>query len=232
MKTSFTWVGFLVLLLGGCSDSHGRFDDAGPGYDAGPRADAGPDYDAGPRPDAGPGSDAGAGSDAGPGCDMPVPTRHRASGAMCPMDRAAPPILGMYEPWWECGSHDECTDGINGRCTGSEFHGYRCTYDTCFDDSACEAGPCSCRGATGGVGSGGQNHCTAGNCQTDSDCGPRGYCSPSQGSCGEYGGTVGYYCHTCEDECTDDADCGGYPSHCDFNEVAGRWQCEEGQCAG
>jgi len=225
------WMTLIALLAVGCSDAHGRGDDAGP-----------PDSDAGTSGrDAGiTGRDAGiTGRDAGPprgdagtACAIPEPEQHRPGGEACPTERDDSPIVDMAEDWWECTSHDECTEGDNGRCTGNAFHGYYCTYDACFGDSDCGAGPCICRGASGGVGNGGANRCLAGTCQTDSDCGAGGWCSPTLGSCGDYGGVVGYYCHTCEDECTDDSDCGGYPSYCAFDEASARWRCQDSHCAG
>jgi len=135
-----------------------------------------------------------------------------------------------------CQSDDECTEGTNGRCLPNRFQN-ECSYDDCFADSDCGGGACLCRGARGGVGSYGANQCVGGNCGTDADCGPGGYCSPSLGDCGDYGGVVGYYCRTCEDECLDDSDCteetsvfgGGY---CAYNPAVGHWACSYSQCAG
>jgi len=207
----------IALVAIGCSDAHGRGDDAGPRG-----ADAGPGYDSG-----GPVLDAG-----DVGCMLPEPAEHRPSGASCPTERDYYTIDEMPDDWWDCTSHEECTEGDNGRCTGNSFHGYYCTYDACFGDDDCGAGPCVCRGEGGGVGNGGANRCLAGNCQTDADCGPGGWGSPTFGSCGDYSGVVGYYCHTCEDECTDDRDCGEYPSYCAFDEGSGRWRCQDSHCAG
>ena len=207
----------LALASAACNESHGSADDAGP------RADAGL-------------SDTGPARDADLGCSIPTPERHRATAELCAMDRGTPPIIEPIPDFSGCTTHAECTDGINGRCTGSPRNGYNCSYDQCFSDSECGSGPCDCRGARGGVGSFGSNHCLQGDCQTDADCGVGGACSPTLGTCGDFGGVVGYYCHTCEDLCTDDSDCpassSGLPGYCAYDELAGRWACQDSQCAG
>ena len=78
------------------------------------------------------------------------------------------------------------------------------------------------------------NTCKAGNCRVDKDCGGgSGFCSPSLGQCGNYAGVVGYYCHTPQDKCTDDADCAAQGGgDCRFNQVSGAWECQTSQCAG
>jgi len=98
--------------------------------------------------------------------------------------------------------------------------GYTCSYDTCFTDADCEAGAvCRCRENPDGDEA---NYCThASNCRVDADCGPNGYCSPSQAH--EWCATF-YACHTPSDECTNDADCGPN-THCDFDSDAKHWVC-------
>ncbi len=218
MRVRSAWV--IVAMAGaiGCQ-SHTRSEDAGPPglVDAGPPGlvDAGP-----------PGL-----VDAGPFCVLPVPERHRPTADVCDMTR--PP--GSPSPGLEgCTSDAECTDGANGRCSASRF-GNECSYDECFSDGECGGGLCLCRGARGGVGSYGNNLCVGGNCRVDSDCGSGGFCAPSLGDCGDYGGIVGYYCRTCEDECLNDSDCvdpmqgNGY---CAYNPVSARWACSYSFCAG
>lgn len=164
--------------------------------------------------------------------DLPVPEVHREVAVSC--DRERPPgnvaRVGSYGPG-ECTSDADCTAQENGRCQvnrGSAF----CNYDTCFSDATCTTGgPCECDDEYGFRG----NACLPGNCQTDTDCGSGRYCSPTLGSCGDYGGIVGYYCHTAKDVCTDDSRCydqergGGY---CMYKPEVGHWACGYGQCVG
>ena len=175
-----------------------------------------------PDPDGGGGS-----------CTLPTPDEHRAAGAMCDDSRSFPEI----EDWaamsgGSCASHEECADeGDNGRCTVYPRGFTNCTADRCFGDSDCGAGPCVC-----GTGDFQENRCLAGNCQTDSDCGPGGFCSPSFGDCGNYSGVIGFFCHTCEDECTNDSDCGGtgegYDPYCAFDPAREIWACSDSHCVG
>jgi len=98
-----------------------------------------------------------------------------------------------------------------------------------------------------------------GNCQFDSDCGPDGYCSPSivnkvcacwalapecdaqgSGTCIANGVRVpcecdvcghGSFCHTKNDTCIDNADCGitieaqARNGTCNYNKFEARWSC-------
>ncbi len=133
-----------------------------------------------------------------------------------------------------CTTDAECTSGENGRCTGNSHDGWACTYDGCFQDDDCSAGSiCQCEGGFRSD----ANVCLAGDCHVDLDCGPLGYCSPSLGSCGDYGGIVGWFCHGADDECIDDTDCpgAGVPfggGYCAFDPVVGHFRCSTQQCAG
>jgi hypothetical protein len=72
--------------------------------------------------------------------------------------------------------------GVNGRCgVSGPIGGLDCTYDQCFQDTDCDAGgACLCRPPNFGGPPPVPNECVpAGNCRVDSDCGPGGYCSPS-----------------------------------------------------
>jgi len=169
-----------------------------------------------------------------------VPLRHRASAMTCPSTRpAATCDPGGGGPPVECRVDGDCATGVNGRCVGNPHDGCRCSYDRCTADGECTTGgPCECRIASrGGAGA---NVCLAGNCRVDADCGAGGYCSPSLGSCGDYSGIVGYYCHTAQDACVDDADCqtaldGGFLGqrpYCMYTREAGRWTCSNSGCAG
>ncbi len=127
--------------------------------------------------------------------------------------------------------------GTNGRCIagGGNIAGLYCSYDACATDSDCAAatgGVCECGAALGNGGRAG-NSCLTGNCSVDSDCGAGGYCSPSLGSCGSFGGTIGYYCHTSSDTCSNDSDCvEGGMGYCAFQPTVGRWACAYAVCVG
>jgi hypothetical protein len=100
-----------------------------------------------------------------------------------------------------------------------------CTYDACQHDADCKPGQaCACHD-TAKAGNGG-NACVAGNCRVDSDCGAGGYCSPS-GDMSCVASVGGYYCHTPNDLCIDDADCasGGFGAQCSYSTTHGRWEC-------
>lgn len=131
-----------------------------------------------------------------------------------------------------CTSDSQCetSPGLsNGRCgdvrtTSGFFCGAssscnRCTYDRCFSDSDCPAiasggvAICNCRETpnhgTDSVSHADPNLCEYGNnCRVDSDCASTGFpfCSPSTDSFCQTG-TVGWFCHTSDDECSDDTDC-------------------------
>jgi hypothetical protein len=134
------------------------------------------------------------------------------------------------EPPFECTADSNCTQGVNGRCSGTgPVAGCACTYDLCSGDSDCPSNQtCACHDSPyWNAGS----QCFPGNCRVDSDCGPGGECSPS------YDLTlVGFYCHTPQDDCVNDADCpaqidcssgpmAGGPK-CVYFDSAGRWQCK------
>ncbi|MES1179162.1 MAG: Dickkopf N-terminal cysteine-rich domain-containing protein [Myxococcales bacterium] len=162
-----------------------------------------------------------------------VPKEHRAAALTCSHTRAPniePGESGCVTsdgspcPNSQCNHDSDCTDatqGANGRCveTGPIF-GFSCSYDTCFADADCGNGSvCQCREPADSVTA---NYCTAPlDCRVDGDCGVHGYCSPSQAH--EWCGTF-YACHTLDDECTDDSDCGS-GTHCDFDRNAHHWVC-------
>jgi hypothetical protein len=134
-------------------------------------------------------------------------------------------------PETPCVRDEDCSEGENGRCT--DFRGsWQCTYDTCFTDAGCDqGGPCGCERAFWTD----ANTCLAGNCRMDTDCGGGGYCSPTFGGCGDYTGVIGYYCHTPDDTCLDDADCispGAGPGYCMYHPEVAHWACGYGQCIG
>lgn len=170
--------------------------------------------------------------DADPGADAVVPVdgmpvKHRASAERC--DNTREPGNATPGPGQACGADADCTEGENGRCT--DYRGMNeCTYDQCFMDATCPADRvCECGGGFWSD----HNVCLGeGDCRTDADCGEGGACSPTLGSCGDYAGVVGYYCHTPEDACVDDTDCVGPGEYCAFNPAAGHWMCSDAQCVG
>ncbi|HVR00933.1 MAG TPA: hypothetical protein VMT47_02275 [Polyangia bacterium] len=144
-----------------------------------------------------------------------VPQKHRAAAVACPTDRPAGLCTAPnVDAGFGCAKDADCTAGTNGRCSsGGRLAGCQCSYDTCSMDADCAqmGGPCECRSTAQGIVAPATttsvNVCKMGNCRVDHDCGAGGYCSPSLGSCGNYGGVVGYYCHTTKDTCVDDSDC-------------------------
>jgi len=238
-------LGCVTSLVVGCSgraiDSH----DAAAGSGGSGEASGAAGASAGASPTSAGTSPGGAAGAAGStvqagagGMTLREPEKHRSEATACDPTRPSMPPNAPPDGdpnWVTCHSHAECTDGANGRCSGNGRAGYRCTYDLCFTDSDCptaatgESQLCQCDG-----GYAGNNVCLPGNCRVDADCGNSGYCSPSLGACGNYSGVVGYFCHTQEDECLDDADCSISPNagYCAFMPVVGRWQCSTAQCVG
>ncbi len=185
------------------------------------------------------------------GCANPVgtaiagsaaPLLHRATSPICPTDRAAvtttptPPCpeTGVYCPDY-CRQDSDCTAGANGRCLSTGGSGnaggsgsvgdnaYYCDYDGCFSDADCPNGSgCECRD----IGSSVSNNCvgSGGNCRSDIDCGPGGYCSPSNSKdwCGPT-----YHCHTPADTCVNDSDC-EEADGCNFDATLAHWVCGAG----
>ena len=164
--------------------------------------------------------------------NLRTPNKHRSDADRCDNERSTDVPLPSEETpddFVECRSHEECQDGANGRCTGNDRNGWRCDYDRCFEDSECGGFVCEC----GGGFQSDANACLSkGNCLTDADCGSDGFCSPTLGDCGFFGGVEGYFCHTPEDECIDDEDCGGGSNYCAYDANATRWVCSDSQCAG
>jgi hypothetical protein len=154
----------------------------------------------------------------------------------------------------DCMQDADCTKGATGRCYPPAIGPQRgcqglCSYDDCVDDSGCgPSTPCECRdSATSGV----ANQCQTGsNCRVDADCGAGGFCSPSvvnafcdcpdpmlcdssthcyadsvevPCACGDACGH-GFFCHTPQDACLDDADCGSDET-CNFDRLTRRWTC-------
>jgi hypothetical protein len=171
---------------------------------------------------------------------------HREKGEECSREKVAGNAEARagqegdveYRPAREakCSKDAECTAGKNGRCSmvgGGRLPPYAaCVYDGCYVDADCGAkSACACGGAPNDG-----HSCEQGNCAVDADCasgGGTGYCSPSLGSCGNYGGSIGNFCHTAKDDCMNDDECMDKPGgYCAYSQEAGKWQCSYGHCVG
>lgn len=181
--------------------------------------------------------------DQGPDQAGRVPLRHRPQPTTCPSARMSYDcgLSGVGGAPERCKLDSDCTagPGTDGRCVGNPHDGCNCSYDTCTTDADCATGTlCDCRDLWH-YGANGPNWCLPSDCRVDADClGGKGYCSPSlDWGCGAYSGVTGWYCHTPEDECTDDGDCasldGGFgPPFCGYKPEVGHWLCLQSQCAG
>lgn len=165
-------------------------------------------------------------------CVIPEPAIHRTTAEACDRERPVGDLSTIPEgSFQECTTHEECTEGDNGRCTTPGRDSWMCTYDQCFQDSDCGTTVCACEGGWGTD----NNVCRQGNCQVDADCGAGNFCSPSFGDCGDYSGVVAFYCRTCDDECVNDTDCqdpnlgSGY---CAYLPDRAHWACSWSQCVG
>ncbi len=203
---------FTALCLSGCIASGDSKEDSGAEMGVGGSG--------------GTGGAGGAGGAGGTGGSVGPIEGQRPGHVECARER--PPPEGGVDAFGEegCDSHEACDEGPNGRCLSFRF-GTMCVYDKCFTDGDCGEGVCEC---AGGLHSG--HYCAnEGNCQVDGDCGEGGRCSPSYGDCGNYGGIVGYWCHTPEDTCARDADCedGG---DCRWSPAEARFSCSTDHCVG
>jgi hypothetical protein len=155
------------------------------------------------------------------------PQNHRPASQECDRERG-PGSLSRTVDNPACRVDSDCTAGENGRCLNAQFQAVpMCSYDLCFSDVTCaRGGPCSCAPPK----STGNNICLEGNCKTDTDCGPNGFCSPSFGMCGRYSGVTAYYCHSCDDECVEDSDCDRPDAYCAYEPSRARWRCSTFSC--
>ncbi len=167
---------------------------------------------------------------------LPEPDNHRPMAISCDRERPFTPIeLGEFPSEGRCTTHEECTAGINGRCSLGRGS-YYCSYDRCFEDSDCGSNVCACNR----IYEADTNVCVHGNCQVDADCGEGGWCSPNFLDCGSYRVLTAYWCRTPEDTCLRNSDCvdpdrvvpDGGPGYCMFSQTVGRWECSYSQCAG
>jgi hypothetical protein len=175
-----------------------------------------------------------------------TPTYHRATATVCSpalAEAGLPPASYVYggvrEPippdggssdYVRCSGSDcpPCSSGLVDRC---DIQLFTCACDQCNVDQNCGVtGVCACNTRTGGVTPG--NVCVPSNCRVDADCGPGGFCSPTGAvGCGRSGRLAGYYCHTPNDQCRDNADCSPDEA-CAYSPEAGIWICSNGHCAG
>lgn len=165
---------------------------------------------------------------------LPVPKNHRAAAEACTADRPAG-TTGAGPDEGECLADADCTAGTNGRCIQDLGKPRACSYDECATDDDCGGGSvCECRNPAKHD----ANVCVHGNCRTDADCGEGGYCSPSAVTLDPFCtegvpiGSVGYFCHTAGDECTDDDECtstSAFPG-CFFDVDKMRFACFPVQC--
>lgn len=162
---------------------------------------------------------------------LKVAVKHRAAHVVCSKaDTPSTKVLTYgprmpIPPGPPCKTKADCTTGKNGRCALGN-----CTYDGCYEDSDCGKGVCECQqeGARG-------YFCRAGDCAVDGDCGAGGFCSPTWStSCGAFSGIIGYYCHTKEDDCTNDDECvkAGAKGYCAYDSEKKHWRCGYGHCVG
>jgi hypothetical protein len=160
---------------------------------------------------------------------------HRPTAPTCNEVRPSTvPDGGFHNDAGQCDTDSDCDDadaGVDGRCLiPGPFKPPVCSYDECFQDSDC--GPyhvCVCRDYDTVE----ANDCEPSNCETDSDCGDGGYCSPMFGGCAPVIGIVGYYCHTPNDHCLTNSDCSSTGEYCVYDLALGnRWICAPLDCAG
>ncbi|CAN5219960.1 hypothetical protein BH09MYX1_BH09MYX1_43490 [soil metagenome] len=165
-----------------------------------------------------------------------VALQHRATALACPARVPHPGYVNTpaekLSDMIACNTDADCK-GMNARCHHGPRVGTYCSADACATDADCGAGKlCECGSDA--------NVCLLSGCRTDADCG--GFsCSPTGAErCGNMSGTVGYYCHTPKDECTDDDDCNkGAAAHpnepdgrCTYKSTVAHFTCSFEMCVG
>jgi hypothetical protein len=83
---------------------------------------------------------------------------------------------------------------------------------------------CACSSQLGGGNARSGNLCITTGCRLDSDCGPGGVCSASNGN--RCGGLQGFYCHSAADTCLTSSDCCGSTPLCVYQATLGHWACQ------
>jgi hypothetical protein len=160
-----------------------------------------------------------------PGFTLHEPASHRASAAVCSVDRTGETPSSVCAPAAGCTGLNAITycepDPLSG---GSYFS--ECAVDECGSDADCPAfgglkAVCACN-----FGVGPRNSCIYGDCTSDADCGAGKYCSLSDDRC-----TSAFHCHTAADTCADDSDCPP-PIYalCLFDPTVRHWACTNPQC--
>jgi hypothetical protein len=156
-----------------------------------------------------------------------VPTAHRATAPTCAPSTFAYPDAGPPS----CTSDGECADaGAPAHCLNGT-----CSFDACLTDADCAGGGvCICQKDFYGGNASHGNVCVQAACHVDSDCGTKGYCSPTLGYCGAF---ERFDCHTAADRCvdptTDCAACGLTNPACTFSPQVGYFVCSQGEtCSG
>lgn len=157
--------------------------------------------------------------------------KHREKHESCESKDTPAPGTATYAPRMPippgpaCKSKADCKDKANGRCAAGH-----CTYDSCYEDKDCPSTSpvcvCDQEGERG-------YYCKAGNCAIDADCGD-GACSPSWSTeCGAFMGTVGWFCHSKADDCTNDDECKEKgQGYCAYDQMKKHWRCGYGHCVG
>jgi hypothetical protein len=186
------------------------------------------------------------------GSVMRVPSNHRASttcaarAATTSVDPSACGDAGEFS----CASDADCSETSAGFCYVGNCYS-ECLSDACHADSECPSGQmCACIATGNACIAIAQGSCltdsdcgACGFCSLNLvECGMSHKFCGDVGSCEGYAGiadgwvstgcnsfcsgrcTQGYFCHTPQDNCTDDSDC-GVASHCAFASVFQSWMC-------
>lgn len=140
----------------------------------------------------------------------------------CSLERVRGPVCSFPQSSPDCSSHDDCTDGDNGRCY---VYGHECTYDECFaHDDCADDELCAC-----GAGIGRSHECQPAGCRSEADC--DGFaCAPSRTPPCLFQ-LLGHFCHGPDDECASTEDCEGTEfADCVYSPEQSRWVCDGTHC--
>ncbi len=159
---------------------------------------------------------------------------HRATAVACAADRPvtepADASCGTHGGD-TCAAHDDCTDGLNGRCVlDPNFFDCACRYDECTLDEDCGGtAVCGCAETAPHVYLS-NNRCMNGDCREDADC-PSGLCLANRWGCGSVEDASslnawGYFCATDADTCRSDDVCTDWGDFCVFGQDD-TWSCSQ-----